>query len=359
MVYAQSFPLPDPQSPAPNLSFGSDLAVRPFCPAHVFEDLGDWHFVCACGLVLGDQIVNGGNEWHVSLSFSKALSAMFLSLSACCFLSQSVVQTFAIGEYDGPSLDGAASNPLTEGMERLGTDISSQDNGTSGLRLAASLRKECRLRAPLSVFRDISHWCDQFLESDTVCDLAKQLYKRTYEAKLLRGKPLDAIIAACIFVACRQAHIPRTFREICDIMRVSKKLLGHCYKTLVRAFDLAPGLSTNPSGSSSTAPEALLARYCDQLDLSTRVHSVGTDIIVAARNHGIAVGRSPISIAAGAIYYTGHLLGEVKTVQDICAVSSVGESTVKLIFRLLHANKAKLVKQEWIDEGRTKLQRCL
>ena len=283
------------------------------------------------------------------------LSAMSLSLSACCFLSQSVVQTFANGEYDDPSLDGAASNPLTEG---LATDISSQDNDTNGLRPAASLRKECRLRTPLSVFRDISHWCDQFLESETICDIAKQLYKRTYEAKLLRGKPLDAIIAACIFVACRQAHIPRTFREICDIMRVSKKLLGYCYKTLVRAFDLAPGLSTNPSGSSSSAPEALLARYCDHLDLSTRVHSVCTDIIVAARKHGIAVGRSPISIAAGAIYYTGHLLGETKTVQDICAVSSVGESTVKLIFRLLHANKAKLVKQEWIDEGRTKLRRC-
>jgi transcription initiation factor TFIIB len=132
-------------------------------------------------------------------------------------------------------------------------------------------------------------------------------------------------------------------------MRISKKLLSQCYKALVRAFDLSLHVAMNPA-CSPMGLENSLGRYCDHLDLSARVHSVCSDIIVAARKHGIAVGRSPVSIAGGAIYFTCHLLGEVKLVQDICAVVGVSEGTLKLINQLFQENKAKLVKQEWVDE---------
>jgi transcription initiation factor TFIIB len=38
---------------------------------------------------------------------------------------------------------------------------------------------------------------------------AQQLYKWVDKEKLLRRKPLDTVIAAYIFMACRQAHVPR------------------------------------------------------------------------------------------------------------------------------------------------------
>ena len=38
-----------------------------------------------------------------------------------------------------------------------------------------------------------------------ISDFAEQLYKRVDEDKLLRGKPLNAVIAPSIFIACRQA----------------------------------------------------------------------------------------------------------------------------------------------------------
>lgn len=81
------------------------------------------------------------------------------------------------------------------------------------------------------------------------------------------------------------------------------------------------------------------------------------DIIVAARKHGIADGRSPVSIAGGAIYFTCNLLGKVKSVRDISAVAGVSESTIKLVYRLYYAHKEKLVKQEWIDDGKADLSR--
>ncbi|CAA7260126.1 unnamed protein product [Cyclocybe aegerita] len=342
MAYAQPFPLAAPQHKGPSQpTFGPDLAVRLICPEcrdpnpNIVEEFGSGDLVCGnCGLVLGDRIVDTRSEWR----------------------------TFANDEGDDPSRVGAASDPLMEGMEQLDTVISFRDGGSGiarELQRAASRSQSSRSeRNILTAFRDISSWCDQFSLPKTISDIAKQLYKRSDEEKLLRGKPLDAVIAACIFIACRQAHVPRTFREICNLTHVSKKILGQCYKALEQAFNLSPGASTNNTSSSpSTGPETLLVRYCNHLDLPPNVQSICSDIIVAARKHGIADGRSPVSIAGGAIYFTCLLLGKLKSVRDISMVAGVSEGTIKLVYRLYYAEKEKLVKQEWIDEGKAKLDR--
>jgi transcription initiation factor TFIIB len=249
-----------------------------------------------------------------------------------------------------------------EGIEQLDTVISFRDGGSGiarELQRAASRSQSSRSeRNILTAFRDISSWCDQFSLPKTISDIAKQLYKRSDEEKLLRGKPLDAVIAACIFIACRQAHVPRTFREICTLTHVSKKVLGQCYKALEQAFNLSPGASHNSNSSSTpTGPENLLVRYCNHLDLPANVQAICSDIIVAARKHGIADGRSPVSIAGGAIFFTCQLLNKDKGVREISSVAGVSEGTIKLVYRLYYAEKEKLVKKEWIDEGKADLSR--
>ncbi|KAF9006649.1 cyclin-like protein [Cyathus striatus] len=340
MAYAQPFPLAAPQQPkSAQQLFGPDLAVRLICPEcrdpnpNIVEEFGSGDLVCGnCGLVLGDRIVDTRSEWR----------------------------TFANDEGDDPSRVGAASDPLMEGMEQLDTVISFRDGGSGiarELQRAASRSQNSRSeRNILTAFRDISSWCDQFSLPKTISDIAKQLYKRSDEEKLLRGKPLDAVIAACIFIACRQAHVPRTFREICNLTHVSKKVLGQCYKALEQAFNLSPGANAHQSSTPgpSTGPETLLVRYCNHLDLPANVQSICSDIIQAARKHGIADGRSPVSIAGGAIYFTCHLLGKDKHARDISAVAGVSEGTIKLVYRLYYAEKEKLVKQEWIDDGKAK-----
>ncbi|KAJ7693902.1 cyclin-like protein [Mycena rosella] len=342
MAYSQPFPLAAPQVQkvqAP--SYGPDLSVRLICPEcrdpnpEIAEEFGSGDLVCRnCGLVLGDRIVDTRSEWR----------------------------TFANDEGDDPSRVGAAGDPLMEGREQLDTVVSFRDGGSGmarELQRAASRAQSSRAeRNLLTAFRDISSWCDQFSLPKTISDIAKQLYKRSDEEKLLRGKPLDAVIAACIFIACRQAHVPRTFREICNLTHVSKKILGQCYKALEQAFNLTPGASaTTSTPSPSSGPENLLVRYCNHLDLPANVQSICSDIIVEARKHGIADGRSPVSIAGGAIYFTCNLLGKVKSLRDISAVAGVSEGTIKLVYRLYYMDKEKLVKKEWIDDGKADLSR--
>lgn len=249
-----------------------------------------------------------------------------------------------------------------EGMEQLDTVISFRDGGSGiarELQRAASRSSAARTeRNILQAFRDISSWCDQFSLPKTISDIAKQLYKRSDEEKLLRGKPMEAVIAACIFIACRQAKVPRSFREICALTHVSKKVLGQCYKQLEQSFNLgAPAANGKGQESNSCGPEELLTRYCNYLDLPPYVQPICADIIIMAREIGIADGRSPISIAAGAIYYTCHLLGKVRGTKDVSKVAGVSEGTIKLVYRLYFSVKEKLLKEEWVKSGKAKLER--
>ncbi|KAF7336963.1 Transcription initiation factor IIB [Mycena venus] len=342
MAYSQPFPLAAPQAPKVQASsYGPDLSVRLMCPEcidpnpNIAEEFGSGDLVCRkCGLVLGDRIVDTRSEWR----------------------------TFANDEGDDPSRVGAASDPLMKGREQLDTVVSFR-NGGSGmareLQRAASRAQSSRAeRNFLTAFRDISSWCDQFSLPKTVSDIAKQLYKRSDEERLLRGKPLDAVIAVCIFIACRQAHVPRTFQEIYNLTGVSKKTFGQCYRALEQAFNLTAGASAATSTPSPSAgPENMLARYCNHLDLPPNVQFICSDIIVQARKHGIADGRSPVSIAGGAIFFTCNLLGKVKSLQDISAVAGVSEKTIKLVYQLYYNDKEKLVKKEWIENGKADLAR--
>ncbi|KAG9317839.1 hypothetical protein JVU11DRAFT_2065 [Chiua virens] len=179
MAFSQPFPLAANSQKVQSPTYGPDLAVRLICPdcrdpnPNIVEEFGSGDLVCGgCGLVLGDRIVDTRSEWR----------------------------TFANDEGDDPSRVGAASDPLLEGMEQLDTVISFRDwrfwyrtvlapSATSSLRSATSAAGATSSRCPKPLATSPS-------SSTNGSD----------EEKLLRGKPLEAVIAACIFIACRQAH---------------------------------------------------------------------------------------------------------------------------------------------------------
>ena len=48
-------------------------------------------------------------------------------------------------------------------------------------------------------------------------DRANEIYKKVEDQKPLRGRNQDAILAACLYIACRQEDKPRTVKGICHL----------------------------------------------------------------------------------------------------------------------------------------------
>jgi transcription initiation factor TFIIB len=207
---------------------------------------------------------------------------------------------------------------------------------------------------------DISSLCDAVHIPKTVQESAKHIYKMTDDAKLFKGKSQESIIAGCIFIACRQAKLGRTFKEIHSLTNVSKKEIGRTFKQLEkflmtqREHDAANasfyGVDSSYETTSSTGAEELCGRYCSQLNFRNPHQMEKYSRLLASKSSTVKdlAGRSPLSVAAACIYMICHLLEDPRPSRDIATAAGVSDGTIKTAYKFLYQAKDELIAKSWI-----------
>jgi acyl dehydratase len=82
--------------------------------------------------------------------------------------------------------------------------------------------------------KQIVAWAVKGELPEKVHQAAKAYYQQVCDANAMKDRKQEAVMAGCIFIACRDCDIPRTFSEIYSFTRVPKKEIGAVYKTLER-----------------------------------------------------------------------------------------------------------------------------
>ena len=85
----------------------------------------------------------------------------------------------------------------------------------------------------------------------------------------LKGRAIEAIASACLYIACRQEGVPRTFKEIVAVSTVSKKEIGRCFKLILKAHDT--NVDIIQTGD-------FMNRFCGSLGLPREVQKAATHI---------------------------------------------------------------------------------
>lgn len=185
------------------------------------------------------------------------------------------------------------------------------------------------------------------------------------EKKFLKGKPQEAVIAGCIFVACRQGGVARTFREIFNLTRVSKKEIGRVFKLLEKFLvdcqnegaKVGHSAVSTVSGfeqRGSTNAEDLVRRFVSQLGVRSQSEVEAIGMLIAKKTGQVSTlaGRSPLSVAAACIFMATHYLGEGKSSKDIASVAGVSDGTIKTAYKYLYAEKESLLDAEAFQKSR-------
>lgn len=191
----------------------------------------------------------------------------------------------------------------------------------------------------LHAFKDIQSMGERIGLSKVVIDAAKQFYKKVEEDKLLRGKSQDAIMAACIFIACRQQKVGRTFKEIVALTGVSKKEIGKCFKFL-------NGLIDTPMQVAETSLDSYVARFASLLGVTADI-TTGTRLLAQrAMETGALAGKSPITIVAACLYFISNLSKTPKPARDIAEIAGCTEATLKNAYRILFEQRDELLPKD-------------
>lgn len=182
-------------------------------------------------------------------------------------------------------------------------------------------------------WRRIAEICE-FMKLTWVTQQAQHAYQIGEEAKVGRGRNDVSLIAASIIYATRVAKAGRSFREVAKVTGVTKSELGKVYNALRSAIlaDQKRNGVAQPEGlvQATKEVEGLIIRFCNHLALEKKIENAAKDIADRAVQKSAIDGRSPLSIAAGVVYFTCTLLGKPMTAKEIADVAGVSESTIKL-----------------------------
>ncbi|XP_077226758.1 transcription initiation factor IIB-like isoform X2 [Tasmannia lanceolata] len=174
----------------------------------------------------------------------------------------------------------------------------------------------------------------------TIKDRANEIYKKVEDLKSIRGRNQDAILAACLYIACRQEDRPRTVKEICSVANgATKKEVGRAQMYIVKQLEVEMG--TIHAGD-------FLRRFCSHLGMTN--HAVKAAQEAVQKEEELDIRRNPISVAAAVIYMITQLSDEKKLLRDISLATGVAEGTIWNSYKDLYPYASRLIPSSFATE---------
>ena len=153
-----------------------------------------------------------------------------------------------------------------------------------------------------------------------ILETASVIYRKAVKERLIRGRSIQGVTAAAIYLACRQCGLARTLEEIAQSSTVNKKEVGRSYRFLIKELDYSiPPLR----------PSQYITKFSNQLTMQGKVEEIAHKVLIAAKELKLTSGRGPTGIAAAASYIASVLTGERKTQREIAEIAQVTEVTIR------------------------------
>jgi transcription initiation factor TFIIB len=243
-------------------------------------------------------------------------------------------RAFDAAEKDQKSRVGA---PTTNTMhdKGLSTNIDWRDRDAYGNSLGARQRRKMqRLRKWNERFRtrdsrernlkqalgEIDRMASALGLPDNVRETASVIYRRALEADLLPGRSIEGVSTASLYAAARMAGVPRSLDEIHEVSRVGKDEVARTYRYVARELKL----EVKPAD-----PEQYVPRFASSLELSEETERRACGLLQSAKEQGVHSGKSPVGLAAAAVYAAALLCNEKTTQAAVGEVADISEVTIR------------------------------
>jgi transcription initiation factor TFIIB len=275
--------------------------------SNLLRDYETGELICqACGIVVSDALLATGPEWRA----------------------------FDQEQRDKLPRVGA---PVTWTIhdKGLSTTIGWQDRDASGRKLSPEERARLyrlrkwhrRSKVSDSTQRNLAHALSEMSKISyklnlprNVIETSSMIYRRAIQKQLLRGRTIQSVAVASIYMACRQCGVIRTLEDVAGAANITKKEAARNYRFLLR--ELKPSVpQVNPRG--------YISKIVNKLALSGETERLAMAILNQASEMKLTSGRGPSGIAAACIYISSQLTDERRTQGEIAKEAQVTEVTIR------------------------------
>jgi transcription initiation factor TFIIB len=316
--------------PDSNLPVAGGGAICSACKSNsqIITDAESGEIVCGkCGQVISDKIQEVQPEWR----------------------------NFALSS-DGSSNDRSRigmSTSLARHDMGLSTVIGRIDRDASGQKLDAAMRStmerlrtwdtRTKVQTPTDrslkqAFSQLDVLKDKLGLPDAVVEKAAYIYRKAQERHLVRGRTVSGILAAAVYIACREMGISRTLKDMSAHSDVKLKEVARSYRLLYLELDLKIPVVN---------PTKYIARVANRASLSEKTKRQAAEIMNNVTKREISTGKDPMGLAAAVLYLASLNTGENVTQANIADAAGVTEVTIR--------NRVKDLKRQVLKNNKVQI----
>jgi transcription initiation factor TFIIB len=156
---------------------------------------------------------------------------------------------------------------------------------------------------------------------DSVVEKAAYIYRKVQQKEITVGRTTIGTLAACVYIACREAAIPRTSNEVAEASNIRRKEMWDAYVAIVLELNLKVPLID---------PVMCLVRLANKTDVDEKIKRYAIDCLKQVTDSNISAGKDPMSIAATVLYLAClYYDDDSKTQKYFAEAANISDVTIR------------------------------
>lgn len=290
-------------------------AVCSMCKGQLVTDQESGELFCSeCGVVLSERSPDARAEWR---QFEGDLGSDSSRVGIPSFLAiHDMGLDTVIGEMNFDVSGRRLAPSVLSSLSRLRTwDLRTRLSSPTS-------------RSYLRAFDELHRLKDKLVISDSTAETSAYIFRKARQKGLLKGSSSSSVLAAAIYLACRESNSPRTLKDICTVSNTKRKNVTRSYRLILRELDL------------KAAPLDIykcIARIANKLDLSEKTKREAFRIMhsLAEQDSESLTGKNPMALAAAILHVASQVTKEEETKKVLAAAAGITDVTLRTRLRAL------------------------
>ena len=268
--------------------------------------------VCSkCGLVISEKIEDYAHQERRAYSMQEADERARTGARTSLAFHDMGLSTI-IGKANKDASGQLLNSAMCSSMEKLRIWDS---------RIHVNSSEDRSLRR---AFHHLNTLRDKLGLSDTLVEKSAYLYRKAQERGLIRGRTVDGIMTAAVYIACRETGTPKSLEDISIVSNLKRKDITRCYRRLVFDLDIKIPI---------VDPMKCIVKVANKLGLSEKTKHKAMNLMTYAIKMEINAGKIPMGLAATVLYASCMKTGENVSQTNIAEASGVTEVTIRNRFK--------------------------
>jgi transcription initiation factor TFIIB len=173
-------------------------------------------------------------------------------------------------------------------------------------------------------FQQLDTLKDKLGLTEAMVEKIAYIFRKVHEKQLLRGRTIDGMLAASVYIVCREMGASITLKDIAAASNLTYKDVSRNYRVLVFELDIKIPVID---------PMKCISKLSNKLGIKEKTKKQAMNIMSEVVKREMTSGKIPMGLAASVLYLSCQITGEGISQAKIAEASSTTEVTIRNRFK--------------------------